>query len=66
MPFAETLCFYLAWVCSMFTKLSSITAKFLAMRLKAKFIRVMAIPACVVWCLLELFALQRARLLGRR
>jgi len=50
----------------MFTELSSITAKLLAMRLKAKFIRVMAIPACVVWCLLELFALQRARLLGRR
>jgi hypothetical protein len=33
---------------------------------KAAFFRVLAIPACLVWGVLELFALQRARLQGRR
>ena len=36
------------------------------MLLKVKFFRVMAIPACMVWGILELIALQRSRLLGRR
>jgi len=33
---------------------------------KATFIRLMAIPACMVWGVLEFFALQRARLQSRR
>jgi len=33
---------------------------------KAAFFRVLAIPACMVWGILEFFALQRSRLLGRR
>lgn len=32
---------------------------------KATFFRALAIPACLVWGVLEFFALQRARLLGR-
>lgn len=33
---------------------------------KAAFFRVMAIPACLVWGVLEFFALQRSRLQSRR
>jgi hypothetical protein len=33
---------------------------------KAVFIRAIAIPVCLVWGLVELLALQRARLLGQR
>jgi hypothetical protein len=33
---------------------------------KAAFFRALAIPACLVWGVLEFFALQRARMLGRR
>ena len=33
---------------------------------KAAFIRAVAIPACLVWGLVEFMALQRARLLGQR
>ncbi|WP_157979276.1 hypothetical protein [Rhodoferax ferrireducens] len=33
---------------------------------KAAFFRALAIPACLVWGVLEFFALQRSRLLGRR
>jgi hypothetical protein len=36
------------------------------MFIKVKFFRFMAIPACLVWGFLELMALQRSRLLGRR
>jgi hypothetical protein len=33
---------------------------------KAAFFRILAIPACMVWGVLEFFALQRSRLLTRR
>ena len=33
---------------------------------KAAFFRAMAIPACMVWGIVEFFALQRARLQRRR
>lgn len=33
---------------------------------KATFFRVMAIPACVIWGVLEFLALQRCRLHNRR
>jgi hypothetical protein len=33
---------------------------------KTAFFRALAIPACLVWGVLEFFALQRSRLLGRR
>jgi hypothetical protein len=33
---------------------------------KTTFFRVLAIPACLIWGVLELFALQRSRLLGKR
>lgn len=33
---------------------------------QAAFFRALAIPACLVWGVLEFFALQRSRLLGRR
>jgi len=33
---------------------------------KSAFFRIVAIPACMVWGVLEFFALQRARLLSRR
>jgi len=33
---------------------------------KAAFFRVIAIPACMVWGVMEFFALQRSRLLSRR
>lgn len=33
---------------------------------QATFFRALAIPACLVWGVLEFLALQRARLLGRR
>ncbi|MEO8118482.1 MAG: hypothetical protein ABI606_04070 [Rhodoferax sp.] len=33
---------------------------------KTAFFRALSIPACLVWGVLEFFALQRSRLLGRR
>ena len=36
------------------------------MRLKVNYFRLLAIPACVVWCVLELISLQRSRLSLRR
>ena len=36
------------------------------MPLKVNFFRLLAIPACLVWGILELISLQRARLLTRR
>ena len=33
---------------------------------KAAFFRALAIPACLVWGVMEFVALQRARLWGRR
>jgi len=36
------------------------------MPLKANFFRLLAIPACLVWGVLELISLQRARRLTRR
>jgi len=36
------------------------------MPLKVNFFRLLVIPACIVWGVLELFRLQRSRLLLRR
>jgi len=36
------------------------------MPLKVNFFRLLAIPACLVWGILELISLQRARLMSRR
>jgi hypothetical protein len=36
------------------------------MQHKVAFFRLMAIPACVVWGVLEFLALQRSRFQGRR
>jgi len=36
------------------------------MLLKANFFRLLAIPACLVWGILELISLQRARRLTKR
>lgn len=36
------------------------------MFLKVNFFRLLAIPACLVWGILELISLQRARLMSRR
>jgi hypothetical protein len=33
---------------------------------KTSYFRVMALPACIAWGVLELIALQRSRLLARR
>ncbi len=36
------------------------------MQVKVKFIRIMAIPVCLAWGILELIALQRSRWVGHR